>query len=164
MTDSRSLAPRADLPAGSLLATHEPSQVRHWLEQLDALVHHMDRDGWDAWARDRARAVIEFFSGAVRRLRADEEGTLFPLLAHREEQVDRLLQDLGWMDENWTELVSQLRPIAEGFGGTDVDMLRHATQVYSALWDEHLELVQHLLPGASHGLGVTAADRAGLAA
>ncbi len=138
----------------TLPAADTHPQVRHWLQQLDELVDHMARDGWDGWARERARQVIDFFGRTTRQQRLDEEQLLFPLVAGRgdaalDAKVDRLLQDHGWLDENWTELVSQLRPIAEGFGGFDVDMLRHAAEVYAALWHEHLELVERVIHPAA---------------
>jgi hypothetical protein len=38
-----------------------------------------------------------------------------------------------------------LQPVAEGFGGYDIDMLRHASDVYAALLIEHLALEQGLV-------------------
>jgi hemerythrin-like domain-containing protein len=54
--------------------------------------------------------------------------------------IDRLRQDQGWLEENWREVLAQLQPVAEGFGGYDTDMLRHAVDVYAALLLEHLSL------------------------
>jgi hemerythrin-like domain-containing protein len=157
----------------SLPAADAHPQVRHWLHQLDELVAHMASDGWDAWARERARDVIAFFAGSGRQQRRDEELLLFPMVAGRgdaalDAKVERLLQDHGWLEENWNELVSQLRPIAEGFGGYDVDMLAHAAQVYAALWEEHLDLVERVIHPAAraahHGPDALAAQRVALAA
>jgi hypothetical protein len=164
------LRPLSDLHA--LPAADAHPQVRHWLGQLDELVAHMAADGWDAWARERARAVIAFFGSVGRQQRRDEELLLFPMVAGRgdaalDAKVERLLQDHGWLEENWAELLSQLRPIAEGFSGFDVDMLHHAAQVYSALWEEHLELVERVIHPAAraahHGPDAGAAARVALA-
>ncbi len=42
-------------------------------------------------------------------------------------------------------MLAQLQPVAEGFGGYDIDMLRHASDVYAALLLEHLALEQGLV-------------------
>lgn len=151
MTDPR---PALNASETSLPAAEAHPQVRHWLRQLDELVDHMADQGWDGWARERARAVMEFFNAAVKQQRRDEEQLLFPLVAGRgdaalDTKVERLLQDHGWLDENWTELVIELRPIAEGFGTTDADLLRHAAEVFTALWEEHLELVERVIHPAA---------------
>ena len=47
-----------------LAATH--TQMRYWLGELQSLVNHMEDRGWDTWARDHARSVIDFFSHTAR--------------------------------------------------------------------------------------------------
>lgn len=126
-------------------ATHD--QMRYWLGELQTLVNHMEDRGWDTWARDHARSVIDFFSHTARQHHADVDRQIFPLVAGRgdpsiDTSVDRLRQDQGWLEENWREVLAQLQPVAEGFGGYDVDMLRHAADVYAALLLEHLALEQ----------------------
>ena len=150
MTDPRPTPTTAPPGATALPASDAHPQVRYWLGQLDELVEHMDATGWDGWARGRARDLIDFFAGLLPRMRREEEEQLFPLVAGRgdaaiDAKVERLLQDHGWLDENWAELVSELRPIAEGFGSTDVALLRHAAEVFAALWHEHLELVERVV-------------------
>ena len=129
-------------------ATHE--QMRYWLGELQSLVNHMEDRGWDTWARDHARSVIDFFSHTARQHHVDVDRQIFPLIAGRgdpslESSVDRLRQDQGWLEENWREVLAQLQPVAEGFGGYDIDMLRHASDVYAALLIEHLALEQELV-------------------
>jgi hemerythrin-like domain-containing protein len=126
-------------------ATHE--QMRYWLGELQSLVNHMEDRGWDTWARDHARSVIDFFSHTARQHHIDVDRQVCPLITGRgdaslETSVDRLRQDQGWLEENWREVLAQLQPVAEGFGGYDVDMLRHAADVYAALLLEHLALEQ----------------------
>jgi len=126
-------------------ATHD--QMRYWLGELQTLVNHMEDRGWDTWARDHARSVIDFFSHTARQHHLDVDRQIFPLVAGRgdaslDTSVDRLRQDQGWLEENWREVLAQLQPVAEGFGGYDVDMLRHAADVYAALLLEHLALEQ----------------------
>ena len=148
MNDSRS----NDTPIAGALpvfdrldATHE--QMRYWLGELQSLVNHMEDRGWDAWARDHARSVIDFFSHTARQHHIDVDRQVCPLVTGRgdasiELSVDRLRQDQGWLEENWREVLAQLQPVAEGFGGYDIDMLRHASDVYAALLLEHLALEQ----------------------
>jgi hemerythrin-like domain-containing protein len=129
-------------------ATHE--QMRYWLGELQSLVNHMEDRGWDTWARDHARSVIDFFSHTARQHHVDVDRQVFPLITGRgddfiETSVDRLRQDQGWLEENWREVLAQLQPVAEGFGGYDIDMLRHASDVYAALLIEHLALEQGLV-------------------
>jgi hemerythrin-like domain-containing protein len=133
-------------------AMHE--QMRYWLGELQTLVNHMEDRGWDTWARDHARSVIDFFSHTARQHHADVDRQIFPLISGRgdaaiDTSIDRLRQDQGWLEENWREVLAQLQPVAEGFGGYDVDMLRHAADVYAALLLEHLALEQgHVFPAA----------------
>ncbi len=151
MTESRS----TDIPVAGALpvldrfdATHE--QMRYWLAELQGLVNHMEDRGWDNWARDHARSIIDFFSGTARQHHLDVDRQVFPLIVGRgdeviETNVDRLRQDHGWLEENWRELLAQLQPVAEGFGGYDIDMLRHSADVYAALLLEHLALEKGLV-------------------
>jgi hemerythrin-like domain-containing protein len=129
-------------------ATH--TQMRYWLGELQSLVNHMEDRGWDTWARDHARSVIDFFAHAGRQHHLDVDRQVFPLLAGQgdpaiDNGVDRLRQDQGWLEENWREVLAQLQPVAEGFGGYDIDMLRHASDVYAALLLEHLVLEKSLV-------------------
>jgi hemerythrin-like domain-containing protein len=126
-------------------ATH--AQMRYWLGELQSLVNHMEDRGWDTWARDHARSVIDFFSNTARQHHVDVDRQVCPLVAGRgddflDSHIDRLRQDQGWLEENWREVLAQLQPVAEGFGGYDIDMLRHASDVYAALLLEHLALEQ----------------------
>ena len=161
MNDSRS----DDTPIAGALpvldrldATHE--QMRYWLGELQTLVNHMEDRGWDTWARDHARSVIDFFSHTARQHHVDVDRQIFPLVSGRgdasiDSSVDRLRQDQGWLEENWREVLAQLQPVAEGFGGYDVDMLRHASDVYAALLTEHLALEKGLVePAARASAGV----------
>ncbi len=91
--------------------------------------------------------MIDFFSHTARQHHIDVDRQVCPLITGRgdaslETSVDRLRQDQGWLEENWREVLAQLQPVAEGFGGYDIDMLRHAADVYAALLLEHLALEQ----------------------
>jgi len=129
-------------------ATH--AQMRYWLGELQSLVNHMDDRGWDTWARDHARSVIDFFSHTARQFHHDVDKQVLPLVAGRgdtsmDQSVDQLRQDHGWLEETWRELLAQLQPVAEGFGGYDVDVLRHSADVYASLLLEHLAREKELV-------------------
>ena len=138
-------------------ATH--AQMRYWLGELQAQVNHMEDRGWDTWARDHARSVIDFFSHTARQHHADVDRQVCPLVAgHGDDDldihVDRLRQDQGWLEESWREVQAQLQPVAEGFGGYDIDLLRHAADVYAAMLLDHLALEQGtLFPAARVSMG-----------
>ena len=132
-------------------ATHE--QMRYWLEELKSLVTHLDDQGWDTWARDHARSIIEYFGGTARQHHWEVDRKVLPLVTGRgdraiEAHVDTLRQDHGWLDESWSELSAQLQPVAEGFGGYDIDTLRQASEVYDGLLREQLVREYAVVPTA----------------
>ncbi len=127
-------------------------QMFYWLDELRSLVDHMENQGWDTWARDHARSVIDFFSRAARQHHQDIDRQVLPLVAARgagdadiQNAIERLRQNHGWIEENWSELFAQLQPVAEGFGGCDPDTLRRGADMYDALLREHVELEKGLL-------------------
>ena len=136
-------------------ATHD--QMRYWLGELQTLVNHMEDRGWDTWARDHARSVIDFFSHTARQHHLDVDRQIFPLVSGRgdaslDTSVDRLRQDQGWLEENWREVLAQLQPVAEGFGGYDVDTLRRAAEIFTDVLREKVEREKSLLPPAERAL------------
>jgi hypothetical protein len=138
-----------------LESTHE--QIRYWLDEIKGLVDHMEQQGWDTWARDKARAVIAFFSNTGRQHHLDVDRQVLPLVAGRgdesvETDVERLRTDHGWIDEDWAELRAQLQPVAEGFGGYDVDTLRRAAEIFDDVLREKVEREKSLLPPAERAL------------
>jgi hemerythrin-like domain-containing protein len=133
-----------------LESTHD--QMFYWLDELKSLVDHMELQGWDTWARDHARSVIDFFSKTARQHHMDIDRQVLPLVAARGDAdssiqtgIERMRQDHGWIDENWSELLAQLQPVAEGFGGYDLDTLRQVADVFDTLLREHIELEKSLL-------------------
>jgi len=157
VTDTRPTDPAAGTAPvlERLESTHE--QIRYWLDELQGLVDHMEREGWDTWARDKARAVIDFFSHTGRQHHLDVDRQVLPLVAGRgdetiETDVERLRTDHGWIDEDWGELRTQLQPVAEGFGGYDVDTLRRAAEIFTDVLREKVEREKSLLPPAERAL------------
>src|SRR5512139_2474154 len=93
-------------------------EVMDVLQQLQALIEHLDAHGVDARARESARAISSFFNDHARRHHADEETHVFPgLLASNQpdlvQHVRRLQQDHGWLEEDWLELAPQLQAVAD---------------------------------------------------
>ena len=120
------------------------------LEDFDRLLAHLDDNGPDAAARESARHIQAFFSGPARQHHADEERLVFPILlasgdAQLIQHVQRLQQDHGWLEEDWIELSTQIEAIASGYNWYDVNNLRHALPIFTALYHEHIALEESLI-------------------
>ena len=95
-------------------------QVLQVLQQFDRLLQHLDDNGADAVAQASAKEIHAFFAGNARAHHADEERLVFPpLLASDDaalvQNVKRLQQDHGWLEEDWLELAPQIEAIAQGY-------------------------------------------------
>jgi hemerythrin-like domain-containing protein len=115
------------------------------LQALDRLIAHLDDRGLDETARSSAREILSFFEGPGRDHHAQEESQVFPgLLASSDielvQHVRRLQQDHGWLEEDWRELFPQIEGISNGYNWYDLEMLRHALPVFTALYHEHIAL------------------------
>lgn len=135
-------------PFEALDRTHH--QVLEVLKQFDRLLEHVDDNGADEVARASAAEIIEFFAGHARQHHADEEAHIFPPLLRSEDanlvqQVQRLQQDHGWLEEDWRELSPQIEAIAQGYNWYDLAMLRQALPVFTALYEEHIALEESLI-------------------
>lgn len=120
------------------------------LQQFDRLLAHLDENGADKVARASAAEICSFFAGHARQHHADEEQFVFPPLlaggdAELKQQVLRLQQDHGWLEEDWRELSPQIEAIASGYNWYDLVMLRHALPVFTALYQEHIALEESLI-------------------
>ncbi len=143
---ARSPAPALP-PFEALDRTHR--EVMQVLRAFDHLLDHLDEHGADAEARASARAIGAFFQGRARQHHADEERHIFPVLlqsGHPDlvHQVLRLQQDHGWLEEDWLELAPQIEAIAAGYNWFNVDVLRHALPVFTALYAEHIALEESI--------------------
>lgn len=130
-------------PTTALDLTHR--QVLVQLERLNELLTRIEAQGADAETRAQAQAIGEFFGSHARQHHEDEEEQVFPLLLSQGDpalvqQVKRLQQDHGWLEEDWLELGPQLSALAAGYTGYDVDMLRQGFLVYADLYLEHISL------------------------
>ena len=125
-------------------------QVLEVLKDLDGLLEHVGDKGPDETARDSAKRILAFFSGPARQHHADEERLVFPgLLKSGNEElvqnVQRLQQDHGWLEEDWIELSLQVQAIADGYNWYDLDLLRHAVPVFTTLYQDHIALEEGLV-------------------
>ena len=131
------------------------------LKQLEQLVDHLERDGVDERARTLAAAVCRFFEGTARAHHEEEERVVFPPLLGSQDselvqQVRRLQQDHGWLEEDWRELHATLSTIAEGHAWHDPSGLRQMCEVFSTLYIEHIALEETLIYPASKQRLITA--------
>lgn len=115
------------------------------LHRFDLLIERLDSHGADELARQHAVAIRGFFDGPGRQHHADEEALVFPqLLAGGDETlvalVHRLQEDHAWLEQDWHELAPQLEAIAGGYNWFDLDMLRVALPMFTALYREHIAL------------------------
>ncbi len=140
-------APRptvADMPEFEKLDQAHRAALQ-MLDAFDRLISHLDDNGLDETAQASAREILAFFDGPGRDHHAQEESQVFPGLLKATDlelvqQVRRLQQDHGWLEEDWRELSPQIEAIAKGYNWYDLAMLRHALPVFTALYHEHIAL------------------------
>jgi hemerythrin-like domain-containing protein len=126
------------------------ARVLEILGQFDRLLQHLDDNGADAVAQASAREILAFFADSARQHHADEEHFVFPgLLASGDaalvQNVQRLQQDHGWLEEDWLELAPQIEAIAQGYSWYDLATLRAALPVFTALYQEHIALEESMI-------------------
>jgi hemerythrin-like domain-containing protein len=144
------------LPAlDELDQTHR--QVLEHLAELDKLMTHLTLHGLDETSRELARGICAFFESTARKHHADEERIVFPGLlaggnARIIEHVQRLQQDHGWLEEDWIELAPQLQAVAQGFSWYDIDTLRLASGIFTALYQDHIALEESMIYPAARKL------------
>jgi hemerythrin-like domain-containing protein len=120
-------------------------QILFKLGMLAALVSRLKSRGADAEARDIARQIGRFFSSTARLHHEDEEKHVFPTLLatgnpEMVQDVHRLQQDHGWLEEDWMELAPMLDAVAAENAWVDLDSLTHAAEVFTALYHDHIAL------------------------
>ena len=54
--------------------------------------------------------------------------------------AERLMQDHCWLEEDWLQIAPSLSAAADGFQWFDLDVLRHAVEVFTQLYVDHIVL------------------------
>jgi hemerythrin-like domain-containing protein len=133
---------------------HTHAEVVQALKRLEGLVDRLDAQGVDDVVHDGAKELCSFFDSTARAHHEEEERVVFPpLLASGDaeliQHVQRLQQDHGWLEEDWRELRTQLMMIADGQTGHDSALVREMSEVFGALYMEHIALEESLIYPAS---------------
>lgn len=120
------------------------------LDDLASLIDHLGDNGPDETAQALAVGIIKFFNENSRQHHLDEERTVFPALLASDDtelvqHVQRLQQDHGWLEEDWLTLSPQLDAVAQGYSWYDIDALRQGTEVFIALYKDHIDLEESLI-------------------
>ena len=128
-------------------ATHR--EVQQQIRQLHALVDAIESDGLNQANRGAARRVLDFFNNEARQHHLDEEKHIFPaLLASQDAELvqttEHLIQDHGWLEENWIQIAPSLEAATGGNLWFDTAELRHALEVFEALYLDHILLEESI--------------------
>jgi hemerythrin-like domain-containing protein len=124
-------------------------EIQRHLVQLHALVDAIESSGLNQANRDKARRVLDYFNGEARQHHLDEEKHIFPaLLASQDENIvqttEHLIQDHGWLEENWIQIAPSLEAATLGNLWFDPAELRHALEVFEALYLDHIVLEESM--------------------
>lgn len=124
-------------------STHR--EIMAQLAHLSPLVDAIESEGLHTANRDKARRILQYFNTKVRQHHVDEEKHIFPTLLNsaNTEVVDamqRLAQDHGWLEETWGQIATSLDAAANGDLWFDTPELRHALEVFEALYLDHIML------------------------
>jgi len=141
-------------------------EIMAMLGHLQLLIEKLDTRGGDDDVRRLAHDVCAFFDETARPHHAAEEELVFPdLLARGDpelvQNVRRLQQDHGWLEEDWLELAPQLRAVANGQAWYDIDMLRACVPTFTELYRDHIALEENVVYPASRSLHLASGPRSG---
>ena len=128
-------------------STHQDIQSQ--IKLLHALVDAIECSGLNQANRAQARRVLDYFNGEARQHHLDEEKHIFPaLLASQNPEVvqatEHLIQDHGWLEENWIQIAPSLEAATGGNLWFDTMELRHALEVFEALYLDHIILEESI--------------------
>jgi hemerythrin-like domain-containing protein len=144
--------------------THQ--EIQSQIKLLHALVDAIENEGLNQTNRARARRVLDYFNGEARQHHLDEEKHIFPaLLVSQDAEIvqatEHLIQDHGWLEENWIQIAPSLEAATGGNLWFDTAELRHALEVFEALYLDHILLEESIAyPEAKKRLA--ALDTAGM--
>lgn len=124
---------------------HSHQEIQRMLLGLQDVVQAMDMDGLTPEVRGHARALLAWFNSHAREHHVDEERHVFPALLTSHDVAlrtvaERLMQDHCWLEEDWLQIAPSLSAAADGFQWFDLDVLRHAVEVFSQLYVDHIVL------------------------
>jgi hemerythrin-like domain-containing protein len=134
------------------------ADIKAQLQILRGHIQAIETDSLDVHAREQVRKAIHYFNTEARQHHLDEEKHIFPvLLASPDEKTvhttQRLIQDHGWLEENWIQIAPSLDAAAHGNMWFDPQELHHALDVFEALYLEHIKLEESMvLPQAKKRL------------
>lgn len=139
-------------------------QMLTQLQALSTLAQRIDAEEINADAPQRADQIERFFSDTARTHHAHEESTVFPPLlagddAALKETVQTLMQDHGWIEENWIELSPKLRAIASGNSWFEPAEFVSQVEIFVALVQNHIALEESTVFPAAKSIGVTDTDK-----
>jgi hemerythrin-like domain-containing protein len=142
-----SAAPVAPAVFEFLDSTHQ--EIQRQLKQLHALVDAIESDGLNQANRGKARRVLDYFNSEARHHHLDEEKHIFPALLNSQnaeivQATEHLIQDHGWLEENWIQIEPSLEAATGGNMWFDTVELRHALEVFEALYLDHILLEESI--------------------
>lgn len=146
--------------------THRDIQAH--IRQLHELVDAIATSGLNQVNREKARRVLHYFNGEARQHHLDEEKHIFPALlgsqnAEIVQAAEHLIQDHGWLEENWLQIAPSLEAAANGNLWFDPLELQHALEVFEALYLDHIVLEESIAYPAARrrltGLSTTGMGR-----
>ena len=129
-------------------------ELLHAVAQLDRLLHELEQDGVDEAGRRSARALVARLDELLDTRFADQEQRLLALFrrdadARIRQVADTLRVDQEWITGNWRELRPMLDSIARSYCWADIDALRSAAELFTALVRDHVGQQAALLARAS---------------
>ena len=124
-------------------------EIQDQIRLLHALVDAIENEGLNQTNRGQARRVLDYFNGEARQHHLDEEKHIFPtLLASQDagivQATEHLIQDHGWLEENWIQIAPSLEAATSGNLWFDTAELRHALEVFEALYLDHILLEESI--------------------
>ena len=127
--------------------THRDIQTH--IKLLHTLVDAIENSGLNQANRAQARRVLDYFNSEARQHHLDEEKHIFPaLLASQDAEIvqatEHLIQDHGWLEENWIQIAPSLEAATGGNLWFDTAELRHALEVFEALYLDHILLEESI--------------------
>lgn len=151
MTDRK--APASNAALAFLDQSHR--DIEAMLQRLQALAEAMRDDGLTAAVRAETAAVRAWLDTNARQHHLDEERHIFPplLASHQQELAHtarQLVQDHGWIEENWLEIEPSLSAAEGGNSWFDMDVLQQQITLFLELYHDHMVLEESVAyPAAS---------------